>query len=145
VTPCFIDTNIFIYTFDNSNREKQSRAVQLVRDAIRTGEGRVSAQVIHEFVNVALRKFARPLTPGECTEYVETLLLPMCRVPWTQAMTLDALGLVSRHSLSWFDSLIVAGARASECTTLWSEDMQDGAEYGRVRVRNPFALSAAAG
>ncbi|MBT9557140.1 MAG: PIN domain-containing protein [Myxococcales bacterium] len=134
-----------IYTFDTSDPVKQSRAVQLVRDAIRTGEGRVSAQVIHEFVNVALRKFARPLTPGECTEYVESLLLPMCRVPWTQAMTLDALGLVSRHSLSWFDSLIVAGARASECTTLWSEDMKDGSEYGRVRVRNPFAPSATAG
>ncbi len=36
------------------------------------------------------------------------------------------------------DALVVAAAEAAGCDTIYSEDMADGAEYGSVRVENPF-------
>ena len=39
---------------------------------------------------------------------------------------------------SFWDSLIVAAARAIGCGTLLSEDMQDGQEIGGLRIVDPF-------
>jgi predicted nucleic acid-binding protein len=45
-----------------------------------------------------------------------------------------------RYRLSWWESLIVGAAQAQNCPLLLSEDLQDGAVYGGVTVRNPFTL-----
>ena len=37
-----------------------------------------------------------------------------------------------------FDALLLATAREAGCTVLLSEDMQDGAEFDGVVVRNPL-------
>ncbi|HEY4902799.1 MAG TPA: hypothetical protein VIH89_04940 [Candidatus Sulfotelmatobacter sp.] len=53
----FLDTNIFVYTFDVKASAKTKQAVQLIREAVDTGRGIVSYQVVQEFFNVALRRF----------------------------------------------------------------------------------------
>jgi predicted nucleic acid-binding protein len=40
--------------------------------------------------------------------------------------------------LSMFDALLLATAREAGCTVLLSEDMQDGAEFDGLVVRNPL-------
>ena len=47
--------------------------------------------------------------------------------------------LKERHGIQFYDALIVASAEEAGCNTLYSEDMEDGAVYGTVRVVNPFA------
>ena len=48
--------------------------------------------------------------------------------------------LAERYGFSIYDSMIVASALVAGCTTLWSEDMQDGLLVeGRLRIVNPFA------
>ena len=49
----FIDTNIFVYSFDIGQPLKKERALALIRDALETGLGIISTQVIQEFMNVA--------------------------------------------------------------------------------------------
>jgi hypothetical protein len=43
----------------------------LVRGALETGEGAISWQVAQEFLNVALHRFERPLTPREAADYLD--------------------------------------------------------------------------
>lgn len=42
------------------------------------------------------------------------------------------------HSLSHWDSTILAAARASGCQILYSEDLHDGFSLGSLSVVNPF-------
>ena len=58
----FLDTNILIYAVDEADLAKQQVAAQLVREAILSGRGMISIQVVQEFLNVARRKFKRPMT-----------------------------------------------------------------------------------
>jgi predicted nucleic acid-binding protein len=44
-----------------------------------------------------------------------------------------------RYSLSHWDSLLVAGCGDAGVTSLYSEDMQHGADYDGVKIINPFA------
>lgn len=49
-----------------------------------------------------------------------------------------ALDLNTRYSLSHWDSMLVAACIEAGVTTLYSEDMADGADYDGVRIVNPF-------
>jgi predicted nucleic acid-binding protein len=49
-----------------------------------------------------------------------------------------AFGICERYHLSFWDSAIVAAARALGCGTLYTEDLSAGQDYEGVRVANPF-------
>jgi predicted nucleic acid-binding protein len=55
--------------------------------------------------------------------------------------TLDSgMRIAAKYGFQFYDALIAAAALAAECTTLYSEDFQDGQVIdGRLTVRNPFA------
>ena len=61
----FLDTNIFVYALLASEPRKKQRALQLVEQALASHMGCISYQVIQEFANVALRKFASRFTVDE--------------------------------------------------------------------------------
>jgi predicted nucleic acid-binding protein len=50
----------------------------------------------------------------------------------------SALRIKAQHQLSYWDSAIVAAARALGCRTLYSEDMGDGRDVDGVQIVNPF-------
>ena len=66
----FLDTNIFVYSFDQSQTGKRERALALIAEALQSGEGLISTQVIQEFLNVATRKFAIPMKTADCQAYL---------------------------------------------------------------------------
>ncbi len=135
----FLDTNVFVYTFDPNARVKAKEAVQLVQRAADTGEGVVSYQVVQEFFNVALRRFSPPMSVAEAEQYLITVFRPLLAVHSSPAIYLSALRIKAQHRFGWYDSLIVAAALESGCDTLYSEDLQDGREIEGLRVRNPFS------
>src|ERR1035438_6308343 len=134
----FLDTNIFVYSFDRDSASKARRATQLIHQAVATRKGMVSYQVVQEFFNVALRRFAQPMTVAEAEQYLGTVFRPLLTVHSSQALYAEALHLQHRYRLSWYDALIVAGAIEAQCGTLYSEDLQHGQRFNDLRIENPF-------
>jgi len=135
----FLDTNIFVYSFDRSSAAKARRSSQLIRQAVATRKGIVSYQVVQEFFNVALRRFAQPMTVAEAEQFLGTVFRRLLAVHSSQALYSEALRLKEKHRLSWYDSLIVAAAIEAQCSVLYSEDLQHGQRFGDLQVENPFA------
>jgi predicted nucleic acid-binding protein len=134
----FLDTNIFVYEFDEREREKASRASQLIRSGILTGRGVVSYQVVQEFFSVACTRFAKPLVLSVADEYLSTIFKPLLAVHSSPRLFLEALRIRAQHQFSWYDALIVAAAQQAECSILYTEDMQPGRRVGSVKIENPF-------
>lgn len=134
----FLDTNIFVYSFDKSAPAKARRAKQLIRQAVAARTGIVSYQVAQEFFNVALRRFAQPMTALEAEQYLATVFVPLMSVHSSPALYGEALRLSGRHGLSWYDALIVAAALEGRCSVLYSEDLQHGQRFGDLHIQNPF-------
>ncbi len=135
----FLDTNIFVYSFDPSSAAKAQTSTELIRQAVATRKGMVSYQVVQEFFNVALRRFAHPMAVAEAEQYLGTVFRPLLAVQSSQALYSEALRLKDRHRLSWYDSLIVAAALEARCSVLYSEDLQHGQRFGDLRIENPFS------
>lgn len=134
----FLDTNLFVYTFDTKALAKAKKAAQLIRRAADTGEGIISYQVVQEFFSVALRRFAEPMQVAEAEQYLITVLRPLLAVHSSPAIYLEALRLAEKNHLSWYDSLIVAAALEGRCEKLYSEDFQHGRKIEDLRIENPF-------
>jgi predicted nucleic acid-binding protein len=135
----FLDTNLFVYTFDDIAPVKAKKAAQLIRRAADTGEGIISYQVVQEFFNVAFRRFAQPMSAAEAEQYLITVLRPLLAVHSSPALYFSALRIAERYRISWYDSLIVAAALEGQCEKLYSEDFQHGQKIEGVRIENPFA------
>jgi predicted nucleic acid-binding protein len=135
---CFLDTNIFVYSFDQNAPKKAKVAGRLIREGLTTGKSVISYQVVQEFFNVALRRFATPMTTIDAERYLQTVFAPMTTIYSSPGLYAEALGLHARHQISWYDSLIMAAAIEARCDCLLSEDLQHGQKFGGVRVRNPF-------
>ena len=134
----FLDTNIFVYSFDESQPEKRERALNLIAEALQSGDGLISAQVIQEFLNVATRKFTSPMKTADCQAYLTRVLHPLCQVTPDLALYEASLDIQQETGYSFYDSLILAGALRGGCTTLYSEDLQAGQQVRGLHIINPF-------
>lgn len=135
---CFIDTNIFIYTFDRVDERKRKKSLALVGEALQDATGFISYQVIQEFVNTATRKFSVPMTAHDVGLYLKTVLLPLCQIESSAGLFASALAIHEETRFSFYDALIVAGAVEGGCRVLYSEDLQHGRVISGVRIVNPF-------
>jgi predicted nucleic acid-binding protein len=134
----FIDTNVLVYAHDRSETRKQPLAQALLDDLWRRRTGMLSTQVLQEFYVVATRKFDPPLRRAAAREIV-ALYSQWPTVQVDVALILAASKLEERHTLSFWDALIVEAARRAGATRLLTEDLQAGRQIGDVKIDNPFA------
>jgi len=134
----FLDTNILIYTFDQSQPQKQAISRDLVRDALNNRSGCISYQVIQEFLNVASKKFANPLSVSDCQTYLTNVLEPLCEVFSSTGLFHRALEISSRWKFSFYDSLIVASALSVDSKILYTEDLQHDQKIEDMIICHPF-------
>jgi predicted nucleic acid-binding protein len=94
--------------------------------------------VIQEFLNVVTAKFSSSIDTADAQQYVNTVFQPLIVVQSSIELFSAALGIHTRHRISWYDSLIVAAAAQASCSVLYSEDLPHGAKINGVRIENPF-------
>ena len=131
----FLDTNVFVYAFDASAPLKRDRA----RSLIGGKHWIASWQVVQEFANVALHRFAVPMRPEDLADYLDLVLWPRCKVLPSPAIHAKALEIHDDLHYRFYDSLMVSAALAGGATILYSEDLQHGRTIGPLRIENPFA------
>ena len=134
----FIDTNVFIYQLDDSDRRKHEMAERIVRDALVIGNACISSQVVQECLNVALHKAEITLPLADARAYLDAVLAPLMQVTMSEALYHRALDVRGRWRFGFYDSLIVAAALMAGCRTLLSEDMQHGQKVEQLTIIDPF-------
>ena len=131
----FVDTNLLVYAHDGGAGMKHRRSVELLEKLVVSRSGAISIQVLSEFYSAATRKLGMP--HAEAEEVLVDLAEWMIHSP-EHADLLRAARLQRKYKLSWWDALIVNSAIELDCSTLWTEDLNDGQRFGGVTVRNPF-------
>jgi predicted nucleic acid-binding protein len=95
--------------------------------------------VLQEFYWVTTRKVRRPLEPEIARREVERLA-SLGPIVVHSNLVLAAIDRSVASKISFWDGLVVECALSAGCSTLYSEDLQDGWEVDRrMRVVNPFA------
>lgn len=133
----FFDTNVLLYIHSSGAPDKQSRATDLFDSFSSSGHLLLSTQVVQEFYVAGSRKLRMP--HRKLQEATEALLdLPLIVVGASHIAS--AIRLEARYGISFWDALILAAAESGGAEVLYTEDLNDGQQYGTVTVRNPFRL-----
>lgn len=130
----FLDTNILLYAFSTKNEEKHSIAKNLV-----LSNAVISVQVINEVTVNLLKKF------NFNEEQVQQFLQSSYNRYEISELNYETFSKASNvrknHLLSYYDSVIVAAALLSNCTTLYSEDMHHELIIEKqLKIINPFLV-----
>ncbi len=131
----FFDTNVLVYTDDHDAPRKQAKALELVEQARLGGWGVVSTQILQEYFVAATTKLRVP--PAIARRKVELfgrLDLVLIDLP----DILAAIDLLRLHTIGFWDALVLRAAHRAGCTVLLTEDLQHGARFDGIEVRNPF-------
>jgi len=136
----FVDTNVLVYSRDSTEPVKQARANAWRKALWRSRAGRLSVQVLEEYYVTVTRKLSPGMPRKEARAEVEDLSLWQ-PVDLSTDLVQRAFGIEDRFRLSFWDAMIVAAASCADCEWLLTEDLQAKANYGGVRVVNPFETS----
>jgi predicted nucleic acid-binding protein len=131
----FFDTNVLVYADDTSSPAKQQKAIELFSTHRRRGTAVLSLQVLQEYFSAVTSKLAIP------AEIAQDKVEIFTRARIVRFEAADVVAAIELHRLvhiSFWDALIVHAARISGAAVLYSEDFQDKAVLGGVRVVNPF-------
>ena len=131
----FIDTNILIYAYSVDEPEKQAIVSRIRSDHRESAI--ISIQVLSEISNTLFKKFKKTALD------VENVVLELTRsfrvVDFTIDTQLMAIRLKDQYCLQFYDALILATALENDCSTVISEDMQNGLVIqNQLTIRNPF-------
>lgn len=133
----FVDTNVLVYALDEEQGERHETARALIEDLWETEGGVLSTQVLQELYVTLTRKLRKPMTRPRARAVVERY------AAWpTHQITPDdivaASELEQRHTLAFWDALIIVAAQRLGAERILTEDMQPGRSLGNVRIENPF-------
>lgn len=129
----FLDTNILIYSYSATDSAKQNIARKLVAEYL----SYISTQVLQELANTLTKKFGNTWKDAQkaVIESNKNNLLHENN----QDTIANACDIADKYQYSFYDSLIVSAALSCNCTTLYSEDMQDGQVIENcITIVNPF-------
>jgi predicted nucleic acid-binding protein len=130
----FFDTNVLLYMY-GGDPEKRERARQLFGEYAQAGRMLLSTQVVQEFYAAGSRKLGMPRR--ELREATAALLdLPL--VILGPSHITSAIQNEEQYRISFWDGLILAAAESGGAEVLYTEDLNDGQQYGAVLACNPF-------
>ena len=95
----------------------------------------LSTQVVQEFYAAGSRKLGIPRR--ELRDATAALLDCPLLIVGPSHIT-SAIQNEEQHKISFWDALILAAAESGGADVLYTEDLNDGQQYGTVLVRNPF-------
>ena len=132
----FIDTNVLLYMHSVADARKKAVAKNVFQECLDSGRIVLSTQVVQEFHAAGLRKLQLP------RETLRRLTIGLLDLPLIQiepAHIRRALWGEEHYQISFWDALILAAAESAGAEVLYTEDLNDGQQYGPVRVENPFS------
>jgi predicted nucleic acid-binding protein len=130
----FIDTNIWLYSFIQSQDIKKT---EIARAVIKKCEVVISTQIINEICVNLIKKVN--FSEGKVQHLIESLYKKYPVFELSQDILLKASTIRADKSFSFWDSIVAASALDCDANYLISEDMQDGFILeNKLTIINPF-------
>ena len=136
----FVDSNIWVYAFIESEEEKEKKIkiTSFLEELKSKSEIIISVQILNEFHWVLKRKYK--IDEAGIKERVSNGILKIVKViPVDLKSYQNAYNIRENYSFSYWDSIIVASALGNECEILYSEDMQHNQVVeDKLKILNPL-------
>ena len=133
-----LDTNILAYAEGVNGAPKKRVTLDMI-GKLPVETTFLPVQALGELFHVLVRKAGR--SPERARTAILSWQDAFPLIETSPAVLLAAIELAAHHRLGIWDAVILAGAAASGCRLLLSEDIQSGFTWSGVTVTNPFSAA----
>jgi predicted nucleic acid-binding protein len=130
-----LDANVLVYAADAREGRKRQFAARII-EAAATLDCPLALQVVGEFYAAATVKLK--LTSRDAASRAAQLIAGFETFSYSVHAVRAALEEARKGRFSYWDGVLLASAAEAGCTTIFSEDIADGARFGSIAVVNPF-------
>ena len=138
----FYDTNILVYAYDESEKEKRPIAEKLVEEVF-SGEatGVISNQILSELFYVLTEKINKPLGREAAANIVRKYAMSnkWRKVNYTIDTALRAAYNSSYYNSVFWDTLVAETMKENQLTQIVTENERDFKNAVGIKIINPFA------
>lgn len=137
----FIDTNIFVYAFLDSNKnEKEYKKYLEAKKLLESFDGSceiiISTQACSEYYSALLKN---KILDIEIQQSLKELIKAVEVSSISKSTILALMNIKNKNKYSYWDSLILSSALENSCNILYSEDMQHNQIIeNQLKIINPF-------
>jgi predicted nucleic acid-binding protein len=133
-----IDTHILVYAHQPAEKAKYTAALRTLEHLLESGSGRLSAQILGEFVSATTRGRNPILTINEALDQATRFAAALPVLDTTYLIVLEAGRGALRHGMSYYDAQIWATARLNQIPTIFTEDFEHARRGEGVQFLNPL-------
>lgn len=131
----FIDTNFLIYAHDPRDQKKYSFAKDKLAQWWREDTVPIiSIQVLQEFYVTLVRLGIKVKEASKLTELYSNWRV----IDNDKTVLKNALQIVERYKISFWDALILSAAIKAGAHEVWTEDLNHAQKFGPLKIVNPF-------
>jgi predicted nucleic acid-binding protein len=139
----FLDTNILVYAFDISEKEKHHNATKMFKRCLQGKQKyAISLQTLTEFYTIVTKKITKPLDKKMATTLVQWFLKFagfVKHTPDTETIV-RAMELHNKHGSSYWDAQLAAIMLQYNVNTIYTENVKDFKNFPGIRTVNPFMI-----
>lgn len=136
----FVDTNVLVYAFDVSEKNRRNAAQKIV-EGITAGKvaGIVSNQVLAEFFSAVTKKIEKPIAPAAAQIIVNGLIdsVHWKKINYTQSTVSNAINASINEKKPFWDSLIAQTMLENGVFSILTENTKDFSAT-QIKPINPF-------
>ena len=140
-----LDTNIFVYAYDVSEKRRRGIAKTLVDEVWDSGDGVVTLQNLSEFFFAVTRKVQKPIPVADARTIVSDILRSSrwMVIDRNAGTLLKAIDIVESVRAPFWDALIAACMLERGIEVVVTENEKDFKNIPGITVVNPFKARTA--
>lgn len=131
-----VDTNVLFYAHDPRDPDKQRSAQSLIESLV---DGALLWQVACEYLAASRKLEPLGYSRQQAIQDIEDLRLAWTSILPSWRVLQVSWQLLSEHSLSFWDAMLLAAAREAAVSRLYSEDLDPRMKIDGLEIVNPFA------
>lgn len=128
-----IDTNILIYAWDSAEKQKQYKALRVLKET--RNQACLSVQNLSEFSSFMIRNGCQLRW---VQEVMSTYEMAMTILPIHSEHVQQAVKAVEQYQMSFWDAQIWAVARSNDISIIYSDDGPIGQVVEGIAYQNPL-------
>src|SRR3989344_5665856 len=131
-----VDSNILVYAFDSSEKEKFEKAKKFLKESMGNGNAFLSAQNLAEF-HVNITKGKNGIRKKTSIEITEALSEQFNIVNYNEKTVVKAIETEDEHKSHFWDSLLAATMQENGIRTIYTENTRDFKKIPWIKAINP--------
>lgn len=133
-----IDSNILVYAFDSSEKEKHAKAAAFLENAVSLKTGFLSVQNLSEFHAAITAKIEKKVSREESLDTMRGFAESFRILRYNEKTAFEAVNLELLYKIPYWDALIAATMQKNNVKTIYTENEKDFKKIPWLTVVNPL-------